>query len=175
MSVNRLKMWTDGSNPGSKGIGGCGVYIELNGEPELGVAFPLGKVTNNEAEYEAMLKGLAIALAYDPDELVVHSDSQLMVRQISGEYKCKAPELKYFLNTVRGMLEELRKAGVVVDIKYISRDFNEKADTLAKTGKTSGKICFMNLSDKNLNHLRDQLLDREAPFEARHKSSNTVD
>ena len=84
--------------------------------------------SNNEAEYEAVIAGLNLAHSLEVDQLEVHSDSQLVVRQIEDTYKAKSEKMVLYLQKVRDLLKKF----VSVQIKYVPRTENSRADTLAK-------------------------------------------
>ena len=84
--------------------------------------------SNNEAEYEAVIAGLNLAHSLEVDQLEVHSDSQLVVRQIEDTYEAKSEKMVLYLQKVRDLLQKF----VSVQIKYVPRAENSRADTLAK-------------------------------------------
>ena len=84
--------------------------------------------SNNEAEYEAVIAGLNLAHSLEVDQLEVHSDSQLVVRQIEDTYEVKGEKMVLYLQKFRDLLKKF----VSVQIKYIPRTENSRADTLAK-------------------------------------------
>ena len=84
--------------------------------------------SNNEAEYEAVIAGLNLAHSLEVDQLEVHSDSQLVVRQIEDIYEARSEKMVLYLQKVRNLLQKF----VSVQIKYVPRTENSRADTLAK-------------------------------------------
>ena len=84
--------------------------------------------SNNEAEYEAVIAGLNLAHSLEVDQLEVHSDSQLVVRQIEDTYEARSEKMVLYLQKVRDLLQKF----VSVQIKYVPRTENSRADTLAK-------------------------------------------
>ena len=84
--------------------------------------------SNNEAEYEAVIAGLNLAHSLEVDQLEVHSDSQLVVRQIEDTYEAKSEKMVLYLQKVRDLLKKF----VSVQIKYVPRTENSRADALAK-------------------------------------------
>jgi ribonuclease HI len=85
------------------------------------------KTTNNEAEYEAIIVGLGMALKLGANFVEVQSDSQVIVGHIQGEFEVKGEKMKRFLAKVQGMLYSFQK----FCITKIPREDNEKADHLA--------------------------------------------
>lgn len=127
----RLILYTDGAargNPGPAGVGAV-LYEEENGSRRriAEVSRPIGVATNNVAEYQALLDGLALAAASSADHLVVRADSQLLVRQLTGDYRVKAPGLKDLHAKARESLRGFRS----VRIEHVPRELNAEADALA--------------------------------------------
>lgn len=126
---NTWNAWFDGatkeSNPGLRGIGGvlkgpAGERIEISEE--------IGQGTNNEAEYAALMAVLDAAVEAKVENLVVHGDSQLVVRQVNGEWFIKAKELVPMCKTVL----ELKGQIPNITIRWIPREENSEADALSK-------------------------------------------
>lgn len=102
MSIKKLVIYTDGgarNNPGPAGIGVV-IYDDLGNIIETHKEF-IGKTTNNVAEYRALIDGLRRAKKYDPEEIEVRLDSELVKKQVTGEYKCKDENMKELLAQVR--------------------------------------------------------------------------
>ena len=86
----------------------------------------IGVATNNVAEYRALLAGLTSALERGVDELEVVSDSELLVRQMRGEYKVKSPTLRELVDEAQGLARRLGS----VRYTAVRREHNELADRL---------------------------------------------
>ena len=86
--------------------------------------FPM---TNNEAEYEALVVGSNLAKATEAENMVIYYNSQVIISQINGNYKCKNERMKKYLEEVKGRIGSLR-----VKFIQIPREENECADQLAK-------------------------------------------
>ena len=84
--------------------------------------------SNNEAEYEAVVAGLNLAHSLEVDQLEVQNNSQLVVRQIEDTYEAKSEKMVLYLQKVRDLLQKF----ISVQIKYVPRTENSRADTLAK-------------------------------------------
>ena len=94
-----MNLFTDGGARGNPGPGAIGVVFKDDGGKivfELGKY--LGKCTNNEAEYEALITGLETAIEKKYSELTCHLDSELVVKQLNGLYKVKNERLKVLFN-----------------------------------------------------------------------------
>ena len=127
-----LFAYTDGAARGNPGEGGIGVVFRKEaGEVLYSFGGYLGTTTNNVAEYRALLHCLRKAPEFPCSRLIVHSDSQLMVRQINGEYRVKDKKLApLFLEAVR----LLKAAPFDVSVIHIDRESNREADLLANAG-----------------------------------------
>src|SRR5207253_4288729 len=90
-----LTIHTDGAARGNPGPAAYAYVIAREGQPPVEEAGLLGETTNNQAEYIALVKALAHALDLGAQHrVVVHSDSELMVKQLNGEYRVKNEELR---------------------------------------------------------------------------------
>lgn len=128
MKGGAITLWTDGASRGNPGPAGAGVLIEAEGASErIEISEYLGEATNNVAEYRALLLGLRKAETLSPSSLTVYSDSELLVRQIRGEYRVKSPLLRpLYLETVR-RLRRFPGARIL----HVGREANRDADRLA--------------------------------------------
>lgn len=125
--MKELTLYTDGASRGNPGKGGAGVVIEDDQGMRLqGRHRYLGSVTNNQAEYLALIDGLETVMPWKPDELHIRLDSNLLVEQIKGNYKVKDAELKALYERVMSMLKSFK-----YDIAHVPREKNRGADHLA--------------------------------------------
>jgi len=123
---------TDGASRGNPGESGIGVVIrDETGKTLTAISDYIGKATNNIAEYKALLTCLQLAQETNCTKLVVHSDSELMVRQIRGTYKVKDQGLKPLFAQVQ---ELLASASFTFEIQHVAREENAQADELANRG-----------------------------------------
>lgn len=121
-----VRAWIDGASRGNPGEAGFGVLLQTDQDAEEIVGY-LGKATNNVAEYAALIAVLTLAAERGVNKLVVYSDSQLLVRQVNGAYRVKAPHLKpIFLQAVK-----LRQRIPDFTIEHVAREENKEADRLA--------------------------------------------
>lgn len=124
----QLLLYIDGASKGNPGEAGAGIFIKnLKGERVAEVSRYLGKRTNNEAEYEALLLGLKEAKRIGGEFLRVYTDSELVERQIKGIYRVKEIRLKRLYQKIMKLLKEFSH----VEIVSIPREDNEEADLLA--------------------------------------------
>jgi ribonuclease HI len=118
--------YVDGGSHGSPGPSGIGVVIQTPEGESIRIAKWIGHQDNNVAEYAALLEALQRALEMKATSLQVFTDSQLVVKQMTGEYICNSPRL-YSLNWI------CRKLARSLDfaIAHIPRQRNEEANRLA--------------------------------------------
>ena len=118
--------YVDGGSHGSPGPSGIGVVIEKPDGELIRIAKWIGHHDNNVAEYAALLEALRYALELKATALHVYSDSELVVKQMTGEYACRSPRL-YSLNwTCRKLARSLK-----FRIAHIPREQNQEANRLA--------------------------------------------
>jgi ribonuclease HI len=124
----KLIVFSDGAARGNPGPAGAGGQIkDASGAVLAEVSEYLGETTNNVAEYKALILAVEKALHYNPEELEIRADSELMVKQLNGEYKVKNEGLKPLYDRVKQLLPGLRK----VEIRHVYRSENSAADELA--------------------------------------------
>lgn len=124
----KLILHVDGGARGNPGPGGSGVAIaDADGAPVFEAGYFLGRVTNNQAEYTGLLKGLAVAARAGADELEIRSDSELLVRQINGDYRVKNEGLIPLYDEAVRLLGTFKKW----HISHVRREQNKTADRLA--------------------------------------------
>lgn len=128
-------LYVDGASFGNPGPSGAGIVLSAGGETIVERSEDTGYGTNNQAEYRALLEGLAEAAQRGIRRLVVRSDSQLLVRQMNGEYKIKAKGLK----GLKAEADALRERFDHVGFEHVPRERNARADELAKLGAEAAK------------------------------------
>lgn len=125
----------DGGARGNPGPAGFGVHIEdADGKVIAEISEFLGHQTNNYAEYSALLAALEYAVDRAHPALNVISDSELLVKQIRGEYKVKSPELKLLYDRARQLIRKLDH----FEVRHVLRERNQKADRLANAAMDRG-------------------------------------
>jgi ribonuclease HI len=123
-----LVIHVDGGARGNPGPAGAGVVIrEAQGDTLFEAAYFLGRQTNNVAEYTALIRALERTRDLDADSVTVHSDSELLVRQITGEYRVKNPRLAELYGQVQRLLLNMPRW----TIRHVRREANRRADELA--------------------------------------------
>lgn len=123
----RAYLYFDGASRGNPGPSSIGWVIVADGGIIAEDGQTIGKATNNQAEYEALIAGLEAALAAGIDELVIQGDSELIIKQVSGEYETRNPELRERRVTVHELLTQFDDW----DLRHVPRSVNERADELA--------------------------------------------
>ncbi|HVY67455.1 MAG TPA: ribonuclease HI family protein [Patescibacteria group bacterium] len=122
----QLTLHTDGGARGNPGPAGIGVVIENSGLVVARRKAYIGEATNNVAEYRALILALQEALALGGSELDVVMDSELVVRQMNGQYKIKQPALA----ALAGEVLRLKNNFTRVSFRHVRREFNKEADAL---------------------------------------------
>jgi ribonuclease HI len=125
---SKFELYVDGASRNNPGQAGAGIYIIKDNQALVKLGYYLGNKTNNQAEYLALLLGLILIKKYitDKDNLEIMSDSLLLVKQVSQEYKVLNPILANLNNYARRLLN-----GLNYKIFHILRDKNVVADKLA--------------------------------------------
>ncbi len=128
-----LTIHIDGAARGNPGPSGIGVvFFDRKGKIIKEVSLSLGESTNNVAEYAALLIALQEALKRNVRDVHVFSDSELLVRQVSGDYKVKDTQLKWLHLFVQNLIAGCTQ----FELTYIPREKNKKADRLANQAVT---------------------------------------
>jgi ribonuclease HI len=124
--MSSLVAYVDGGSLGNPGPSGVGVVIGGGERIPIRIAKWIGYQDNNVAEYVALLEALQCALSLKANRLHVYSDSQVVVKQMTGAYECRSPRL-YSLNwTCRKLAQSL-----TFSISHVPREKNAEANTLA--------------------------------------------
>jgi ribonuclease HI len=124
--MSSLVAYVDGGSLGNPGPSGVGVVIGGGERLPIRIAKWIGYQDNNVAEYVALLEALQCALSLKANRLHVYSDSQVVVKQMTGAYECRSPRL-YSLNwTCRKLAQSL-----TFSISHVPREKNAEANTLA--------------------------------------------
>ena len=127
MKSKRLTLYTDGASRGNPGSAGIGVVI-LDGRKKVKeLSKYIGDTTNNIAEYSALILGLEEAQILGATDIAVKLDSELVARQLNGEYKVKDEGMKKMFEKALGILKSFHS----FEIQHIERSKNKEADKLA--------------------------------------------
>jgi ribonuclease HI len=121
-----VKLYTDGGARGNPGPAAYGYVLERDGEVLAAHGESIGVATNNVAEYSGLIAGLRKAVELGLPAVEVVSDSQLMVKQMSGEYKVKNETLRTLFQEASGVARQIP----VVSYRWVRREENTLADQL---------------------------------------------
>jgi ribonuclease HI len=125
--AERFRAGFDGGSRGNPGPAAWGVVVlDPEGRAVEGFAGAIGRATNNVAEYTALLEALAIALAREAEDVELLADSELVVKQVRGEYKVRHPDLIPLHAEAVRRIARLRR----FKIGHIPREKNKDADKL---------------------------------------------
>ena len=130
-----VELFVDGAADMHSGTAGIGGVFFRNGEELYSFSEFIGSRTNNEAEYEALIRGIKEAHNLNMSSINIFADSQLVVRQITGEYKVKNERMKPLHKQALELLDKLENW----NIEHVLRDKNTRADTLSKSGMEKGR------------------------------------
>jgi len=126
--MKRIIIYTDGAARGNPGPAGAGaVLMGEDGDIISEVSRYLGKTTNNQAEYQALIIALEEARKIGAGVLTIYSDSELLVRQMKGDYLVRNDGLKPLFKLAKEKLKNFGKH----TIEYLPRERNAHADRLA--------------------------------------------
>ncbi|HEU5000079.1 MAG TPA: bifunctional RNase H/acid phosphatase [Lapillicoccus sp.] len=144
--VRRLVVEADGGSRGNPGVAGYGAVVR---DAETGTvlverAAPLGRQTNNHAEYRGLIAGLEAAVALAPGaDVEVRMDSQLVVEQMSGRWRTRHPDLRELGQQARDLVDRLGE----VTWRWVPRDQNTVADRLSNVGMDGRTVDTLGEAD----------------------------
>ena len=126
-----IQIYCDGAARGNPGPAGIGIAIMHKGQLLVKAGFALGTKTNNQAEYLAFIIALLMAQEHcaKADHLEIHSDSELLVQQMNGNYRVRNPALQKLFAVAYLLSKQLP-----ISISHVQREANTIADALANHG-----------------------------------------
>ena len=124
------QIYSDGASRGNPGPSGIGAVILKDSEVVHEIAKYIGTTTNNVAEYEALLAALDYCVRKKLSPVEILADSQLMIRQLTGHYKVKHPNIIPLYQKAKEYLAHLDVTG----FKHVPREENKHADRLSNQG-----------------------------------------
>jgi ribonuclease HI len=128
MKVKRLIIYTDGASLGNPGLAAIGAVIkDERGKLVANISRRIGRATNNQAEYRAIIAALEEAVRFGAEEVDVKSDSELVVKQINGRYRVKKAALRPLYQRVVQLSDSLAGFTII----HVPREQNTEADNLA--------------------------------------------
>ncbi len=125
-----ITAYIDGGARGNPGPAGYGVHVELTDGSVEELHGALGIATNNVAEYNGLLAALRWAVEHGHTEVRIRADSELLVKQMRGEYKVKNPGLQPLVAKARVLVGQLDR----VEFEHVRREQNTDADRLSNVG-----------------------------------------
>ncbi|HWE97768.1 MAG TPA: ribonuclease HI family protein [Tepidisphaeraceae bacterium] len=124
----RITLEFDGGSRGNPGPAGIGVVLRsTDGTPLVTLGRSIGRATNNVAEYRALITALEQAKALGAKKILVRGDSELIIKQMRGEYRVKHPDMKVLYEEAQHLIHQFDEA----KIEHNLRHKNELADKLA--------------------------------------------
>jgi len=138
---NKIKIFTDGGSRGNPGIAGIGAVLEFDGKSKKYCDFLGDNITNNEAEYQALIFALKKAKQLlgkakaKQTGLECFADSELMVKQLNHQYKLNNENIKKFFIEIWNLMLDFKEVRFV----HIPREENKEADLLANKAMDAGQ------------------------------------
>jgi len=126
----------DGGSRGNPGPAGYGVRVEQPDGTIVELKEFLGTCTNNVAEYSGLLAALHWAAEHGVSQLRIRSDSELLIKQMRGEYRVKNPGLQPLYEEARALARTIGR----VTFEHVRREFNKDADRLANEAMDQGQL-----------------------------------
>ena len=166
-----LVIEADGGSRGNPGVAGYGALVRDAATRRVlweGAA-PLGKESNNVAEYSGLIAGLKAVLRIDPGaDVEARMDSKLVVEQMAGRWKIKHPDMRMLALEARDLAAQISAAGGSVSFTWIPREQNKDADALSNDGMDGRTIDRMlgestggSTVDETVDEVVDELIDPE--------------
>ena len=129
MTTAAVLMFDGGARPPDNGEAAIGFTLQIEGKPRREFAERIGRATCNEAEYQSLIGWLRLALDEGVDDITVRGDSQLVVRQIRGEWETREPRLRVLGDEANELIEQFD----AFEIEHVPRVENSVADSLVES------------------------------------------
>ena len=139
MTWSKATVFSDGASRGNPGPAGAGAVLVSSTGERLALGKFLGSTTNNIAEYEGLLLGLLAARHKAVKHLIVCADSELLIKQLRGQYRVKAVHLQPLFEKAKTLLKGFEK----FELKHVYREHNKEADEMSNRAideRLDGKI-----------------------------------
>lgn len=135
LDSSEVIIFTDGASRGNPGPSGVGIIIKQAGKVILSKGYKIKDCTNNVAEYLALLAAVYLLMIHVPEdsfnEIKICADSELLIKQMRGEYKIKNIRLAEIASAIRIKIQEIGKP---YSFHHVRREFNSLADNMANIG-----------------------------------------
>jgi ribonuclease HI len=128
--MERCKIYIDGASSGNPGPSGIGVVVYQGDNLIDKISCSIGEATNNVAEYKALITALKYAKKKGIERFRIYSDSELLVKQMAGEYLVRDKVLKRLHKDASSLIKDF----IQTEILHISRKENKEANRLAEGG-----------------------------------------
>jgi broad specificity phosphatase PhoE/ribonuclease HI len=171
-NARALVVEADGGSRGNPGVAGYGALVRdaVSGRVLWEGAAPLGKESNNVAEYSGLIAGLKAVLRIDAGaDVEARMDSKLVVEQMAGRWKIKHPDMRQLALEARDLAAQISAAGGSVSFTWIPREQNKDADALSNDGMDGRTIDRMlgegddsESVDESVDEVVDELIDPTA-------------
>jgi ribonuclease HI len=140
-----LRIHPDGASRGNPGPAAFAYVIARDGAEPIEEAGCLGRMTNNQAEYTAVVRALEHALELGAGHRVIlHSDSELLVKQMRGEYRVKNPDLRDLYEEARALCARFPSG---VTFRHVPREQNARADALGNEALDGKRLARPRAAD----------------------------
>lgn len=164
-----MKIYSDGGSRGNPGQAAIGFVIyDDNDNILIKKGIPIGVATNNVAEYRALKEAIAEAIELGAKDIAAFADSELIVKQIKGEYKIKTPHLKAYYDEICDLKNKIRS----FEITHIKRNLNKEADEMLNKALDNDKVFIMD--NRNLKASLSDMSVSEDGFELSEELSEKI-
>jgi len=124
--LEKIEVFTDGGSRRNPGISAFAFVVYQDGQEIYSSSGFLGISTNNKAEYTALFNALKYVTSENIEKVTFYADSELMVKQIKGEYKVKDLDLKNFYQDCKNLISKIKNFEII----HVRREKNKRADLL---------------------------------------------
>lgn len=130
--MNSITIHSDGAARGNPGPAAIAYVVTGAGDAAIEHAETIPSTTNNQAEYQALLAALEklTDLAPQNEQITCFADSELMIKQLNGQYKMKNADLRPHFDAILAVKRGLEQAGNTVTFTHVRREQNKRADEL---------------------------------------------
>lgn len=159
----RATIFSDGGSRGNPGEAAIGYVIKLEEATVFESGQLIGIATNNVAEYTAIIRGIKKAKQLGFNEIEVFVDSQLVEKQVKGEYKVKSPDLKLLYDELKSEIISLKS----FTVSHVRREFNKRADKLVNEALDKNDDVFYEYKEETSKNGEEYALSKlESLFES---------
>lgn len=124
--MKKAILHTDGGARGNPGPAGIGIVLAIEGQKKIGFGKYVGDTTNNQAEYEALLEGMKMAIGKGVTDLDCFLDSELVVKQLAGIYRVKNVGLRIIYDKICELKNDFDR----ITFRHVRREKNQEADKM---------------------------------------------